>query len=335
MRLIGFVFQHQMDVAAGVAGLDFPADGFRQFGQDMGLAVVDDRMHGVEPQPVEAVLVQPVQGVVDEVIADGTGVLAVEIDRRTPGRMVPFGEEGLGVGAEIVTFRAEVVVDHVQEDHQVAAMRLVDQALQVVRGAVGIVGGIGQNAVVTPSPASREVGQRQELDRGDAEIGQMVQLAADAVIGALVGEAADVEFIQDGLFPRAAAPIRVPPFVAFRIDHEAGAVDVLRLEAGRGVGHREAIGQQVLVPGSGGCLVGHQFEPPIRLSGHRLGVVLPAIQDDTDFRLGGSPKAKARRAIVARFGTERHRVCIAGGHRGGPSWDWADESPLRTAVCRG
>ena len=57
VRLIGFIFQHEMDVAAGIVRIDFPADGFRKLGQDVGLAVVDDRMHGIEAQAVEAVLV--------------------------------------------------------------------------------------------------------------------------------------------------------------------------------------------------------------------------------------------------------------------------------------
>jgi maltooligosyltrehalose trehalohydrolase len=43
-----------------------------------------------------------------------------------------WGYDGVlpyGVGVEIVPGRAEVVVDHVENDHQAEGMRLVDQAL--------------------------------------------------------------------------------------------------------------------------------------------------------------------------------------------------------------
>ena len=43
---------------------------------------------------------------------------------------MPLGEEGLGVGVQVVPGRAEMVVDHVEEDHQAERMGAVDERLR-------------------------------------------------------------------------------------------------------------------------------------------------------------------------------------------------------------
>ena len=58
-----------------------------------GVAVVDDRVHRVEPQPVEMILLQPVERVLDHEVAHRPARGAVVIDRRAPWRLVPLGEE--------------------------------------------------------------------------------------------------------------------------------------------------------------------------------------------------------------------------------------------------
>src|SRR3546814_15497687 len=65
-------------------------------------------MYGIEAQPVEAVVHQPHQRVVDEEVAD---FAAAEIDAIAPGRLLVVAEEVFGVAAEVVAVRAEVVVD--------------------------------------------------------------------------------------------------------------------------------------------------------------------------------------------------------------------------------
>ena len=62
-RLVVVVFQHQMDVPAGL-GREL-ANGFAQLAQQAGPARLDDRMHRIEPQPVEAIVVEPIQRVLD------------------------------------------------------------------------------------------------------------------------------------------------------------------------------------------------------------------------------------------------------------------------------
>ena len=88
-RLVRVVFEHQMNRPVG----DPPPHGLRQFGQDVGVAVVDDRVHRVEPQPVEIVLLEPIERVLDHEVAHRAARDAVVIDRRAPRRAVPLGKE--------------------------------------------------------------------------------------------------------------------------------------------------------------------------------------------------------------------------------------------------
>ena len=52
----------------------------------MRLAAVDDRVHGVEAQAVEVVLLEPVERVVDEEVAHRARLS--EVDRGAPGRVL-------------------------------------------------------------------------------------------------------------------------------------------------------------------------------------------------------------------------------------------------------
>ena len=115
-----------MDVALAA---DDPAHGRRELGQDVRLARVADRVHGIEPEAVEAVLLEPVERVVDEEVAHRA---VREVDRGAPGRVHVAVEELRRQQRQVVAVGPEVVVDDVEEDHQPEAVGLVDQALEVV-----------------------------------------------------------------------------------------------------------------------------------------------------------------------------------------------------------
>ena len=81
------------------------------------------------------------------------------------------------IGVEVVPGRPEMVVDDVDEHHQAERMGPVDEALEVVRRAVGRVGREGQDAVIAPVAAARELGERHELDRRDAGVAESSSFA--------------------------------------------------------------------------------------------------------------------------------------------------------------
>ena len=151
--LVGAVLKDEMHVAAGQGG----AHALGDLGDDVRPAVVEDGVHGIEAQAVEVELLEPVERVVDEEVAHRRAFGAIEIDAGAPGRLMPIGEEGLGVGVQVIPGRAEMVVDHVEEDHHAERMGAVDERLEIVGRAVGGVGREGQHAVIAPVAAAGKV----------------------------------------------------------------------------------------------------------------------------------------------------------------------------------
>ena len=127
---IAVVLEHEVHVTVL---LDGRAHRRRHLVEPVGFR---DRMHGIEAQPVEAVFHQPVERVLGEELAH---LRAAEIDRRAPRRRHIVAEELRRVAREIIPVGPEVVVDHVEKDHQPVIVRGIDERLQLVGRAVGAV----------------------------------------------------------------------------------------------------------------------------------------------------------------------------------------------------
>ena len=112
--------------------------------------IVEQGVDGVEAQPVNVVVAQPHQGVVDEVAAHFVAAGTVEVDGIAPGRLVVAGEVG-AVDAQVVAIGPEVVVDHVEDHGEATLVAGVDQCLQPRRAAVEVVGRVEIDAVVAPA----------------------------------------------------------------------------------------------------------------------------------------------------------------------------------------
>src|SRR5260370_39246887 len=93
-----------------------------QVSEDGRRGIVDDRVNRVQAQSVEMVFGQPVERVVDEEVPHDSAVSAIEVDAVSPGSRVPISKELWRVGPEIISFRAKVVVDNIQQDHQSAVI---------------------------------------------------------------------------------------------------------------------------------------------------------------------------------------------------------------------
>src|SRR5712671_4727688 len=87
--LIAVVFEDQMNFAIG----DAAPDGLAGFADDIGLALVENRVDGIEAQPVEMELLQPIERIAYEKIAYRSVVRPREIDRGAPRRLVAAGKE--------------------------------------------------------------------------------------------------------------------------------------------------------------------------------------------------------------------------------------------------
>ena len=111
--------------------------------------MVLERVHRVQPQPVEVVVAQPHQRVADEEVPHLVGAGLVQVDRRAPGGHVRVGEVRAELGQVVAD--ADVVVDDVEQDGQPAGVAGVHEPLQPVRAAVGLVHRPQVDPVVAPA----------------------------------------------------------------------------------------------------------------------------------------------------------------------------------------
>ncbi len=109
-RIVEIALRDQVKGAAG--GIRFAVHGFGQLFQEGTRRLVDDAVDRVEAERVDMILPDPVAGVLDEeaphVVAPG----AVDVQCRTPRRLVGVAEVGGEVG-QVIPLGAEVVVDDV------------------------------------------------------------------------------------------------------------------------------------------------------------------------------------------------------------------------------
>ena len=315
VRGVVVVLEHQVDppLASG--------PGVRRRGdlvQDVHWRVVADRVHGVVAQAVEAIFLEPVERVVNEEVAHRPAVLAVEIDRLTPQRVMAVGKERRRVGVKIVALGPEVVVHDVEKDHQAVAVHGFDQTLQIVGSAVARIGREGEHAVVAPVATPRKIGDRHQLDRGHAEIRQIGQALDRRAKGTSGRESADVQLVDDRLVPRPAGPVAIVPFEHRGIDHFARAVRIVGIRARRRVGYFETIVDAIAIAAAGPCGRRDDLEKAAFGPRHRKPLgrsALRSLEDQIDAARRRSPEAKAHTAIGAHFRTEGHRVRVLHGVR--------------------
>src|SRR5437763_3269401 len=205
---IGVVLKHEVDMAIGI---EARTHGLGELGQDIGVSIVDDRMHRVQPEPIELVLLEPVERVVNEEIAHWPTLRAIEVDRRPPRRVMTFRKESRRVEVQIVSARSEVIVDDVQEHHELPLMGLVDETLEVVRCTIGAMGRKGEDAVITPVALALERRDGHQLERCHAHRREVIELSARAFEPALRRKAAEMRLVENRLSPWPPAPLRMLP----------------------------------------------------------------------------------------------------------------------------
>src|SRR5690349_3522752 len=148
-------------------------------------------MNGVEPQRVNVKILEPIKGIAYKQVTHFIAVGTIEIQGCSPWRLVMLGEIG-SVLAQIVALRSKVVVNDVQSNGQPARMRLVHEALQILRLAVAVLNRKRIRAVITPVPCSGELGDRHNFDGGHTERSELIQLRAHCIESSFACESADV-----------------------------------------------------------------------------------------------------------------------------------------------
>jgi hypothetical protein len=117
----------------------------------------------------------------------------------------------------------QVVVDDIENHADTASMRCVHEPAEVIGMSVQSGRGKQVDTVVSPAEASGEIGHRHDLEQGDAQFLQLRELPARRLPGPLLGEGADVHFVDD--LPRHAGPgpVSIGPFKGLRQNNQGGA----------------------------------------------------------------------------------------------------------------
>ena len=304
--LIQLVFEHYVDCPASTGAI---TQRRANLVHDVDFRVIANRVDGVHAQAVEAVLLNPVQRVVNEKIAHSARLFRVVIDGGAPRRLVAGVEEMRAARMQVVTFGTEVVVDHVDQHHHPQCVRRIDEGLQLVRRSVDRIGCELQHTVVAPVALAGKVGERHQLDGGDAQIGQRRQAPSSGRKVALGSEGANVQFIDHRFFPRAPVPIGILPCVGTWIDDFAVSMHVVRIATRCRVGHSQPTVQTVPIEIARPGLVEFDAMPPPGIARHAVryrdltGAVL-----QIDMVGARCPQCKAHPAVVLHCRAEGHRV---------------------------
>jgi len=80
------------------------------------------------------------------------------VDRRTPGRVMPLGEEIGRDCVQVIPFRTEMVVDDVEQYRDAAFVAFIDQRLQLLRPAVARARREPLRAIIAPIAPAGEFG---------------------------------------------------------------------------------------------------------------------------------------------------------------------------------
>ena len=129
--------------------------------KEMQRPVVLERVHRVQPQPVQVVVTQPHQRVLDQERAHLVRARLVQVHRRAPRSHVRLGEVRPERAEPVAD--ADVVVHHVEQHRQAPGVAGVHEPLQRVRPAVRLVHGPQVDPVVTPAVLAGERGDRHQL----------------------------------------------------------------------------------------------------------------------------------------------------------------------------
>jgi hypothetical protein len=225
-----------------------------------------------------------------------------------------------------------VVVDDVEQHHQAACVRRIDEGLQLVGRPVARRGRERQHAVVAPVARAGERGDRHQLDRRDTERGEIVESGDGRAERPFRRERADVQLVDHHLFPRATAPRRFSPVVLTGIDDRARRVNAVGIEPRRGIRNREAPVDAEDVAVARAHAADRRFEPAFAVRRQAMSERrLRASEQDFDARCRRCPQPEAR-AVRAHFGAERHRVTslhLVVPRSGQPPFDLALTTALR------
>ena len=191
--------------------------------EDVLRRIVFDGLHRIQPQAVEVILPNPVQRVLHYVAAHMFAARGVVVHRLSPRRFVVRREVRTEV-AQVIAFRAEMVVNHIENHRQPAAMRGIDESFECLGATVAGLHGVGRHAVISPIAHARESRHRHHLDHRNPQLLQVFEPGNGAVERAFRRKSPNMQFVNDVIAERKPAPSFVAPVECRRINDLGRAV---------------------------------------------------------------------------------------------------------------
>src|SRR5690349_16478843 len=121
----------------------------------MLVGVVDNRLHRVEPQPVDMKIADPVSRVVGHEITNRPAPRPVKVHRIAPLSVMLFTEIMLRKLRGVVAARSQMVVDAVENYTHSKFMRPLNERAHVVWGSIELRRRKPVDPVVTPTELPR------------------------------------------------------------------------------------------------------------------------------------------------------------------------------------
>src|SRR5574337_593056 len=110
-------------------------------------------MNRIQPERIDMKFLRPVKCVFDKKSANLVTSRAIKIDRLPPRSSIPVGEVWTEL-CQVIPFRPEMVVNHVEHHGQPARVTGFNKRLQATRPAIGILDRKRKRPIVAPIPAS-------------------------------------------------------------------------------------------------------------------------------------------------------------------------------------
>ena len=155
-------------------------------------------------------IADPVESVLGEIANNFVASGAVEVYSLPPRGSILIRVVRSKV-SEVISFRAQVVVDDIEHDRQSVPVARIDKPLQAFRAAIAILHSKGMNPVVAPIAVAWELSHGHQLNRRHAQFLQFNQVWNDRIKRSFAAVRADVDFIDDVVFQREPTPVRIPP----------------------------------------------------------------------------------------------------------------------------
>src|SRR5690606_34533753 len=95
---------------------------------EMHGSLIKDSMSGIKSQGIDVKILEPIQRVVDKIIADAVRPFLVKVYGIAPGCVILIGEVR-PVFAEVISLRTQMVVHNIHDHRDSSAMALIHKLL--------------------------------------------------------------------------------------------------------------------------------------------------------------------------------------------------------------